>query len=135
VEGRTYLSAVNKCCRILYLAIFYNNRVLRRIFGPKKNEVAGEWRKLHNEELHNLYSSPNIITRIKLLRKMWAGHVARVGQERNCTRFWSESAWEKGHSVDRDVDGRMGSEWILGRLAGVCSGFSWLRIGTSGGLL
>jgi hypothetical protein len=60
----------------------FENRILRRIFGPKRNEVTGEWRKLHNEELHNLYSSPNIIRQIKSMRIMWAGHVARMGKER-----------------------------------------------------
>jgi hypothetical protein len=59
------------------------NRVLRRIFGPKRDEVTGEWRKLHNEELHILYSSPNIIRQIKSRRMKWAGHVARMGEERN----------------------------------------------------
>jgi hypothetical protein len=60
----------------------FKNRVLRRIFGPKMNEVTGEWRKLHNEELHNLYSSPDIIRQVKSRRMRWAGHVARVGEER-----------------------------------------------------
>jgi hypothetical protein len=52
--------------------------VLRRIFGPKWDEVTGGWRKLHNEELHNLYSSPSIIRIIKSMRMRWAGHVARM---------------------------------------------------------
>jgi hypothetical protein len=60
----------------------FENRVLRRIFGPKRDEVTGEWRKLHNEELHNLYSSPDIIRRGKSRRMRWAGHVARMGEER-----------------------------------------------------
>jgi hypothetical protein len=60
----------------------FENRVLRRIFGPKSVEVRGEWRKLHNEELHNLYSSPDIIRQVKPRRMMWAGHVARMGEER-----------------------------------------------------
>jgi hypothetical protein len=55
------------------------NRVLRRIFGPKRDEVTGEWRKLHNEEFHNLYSSPSIIRVIKPRRMRWAGHIARMG--------------------------------------------------------
>jgi hypothetical protein len=54
----------------------FENRELRRIFGPKKDEVMGEWRKLHSEELHNLYSSPNIIEQIKSRKRRWAGHVA-----------------------------------------------------------
>jgi hypothetical protein len=57
----------------------FENRVLRRIFGPKMDEVTGEWRKLHNEELHNLYSSPNIIRQIKSRRMKGARHVAGVG--------------------------------------------------------
>jgi hypothetical protein len=59
----------------------FENRVLRIIFGPKRDEVKGEWRNLHNEELHILYSSPNIIWQIKSRRMRWAGHVARVGKE------------------------------------------------------
>jgi hypothetical protein len=55
----------------------FENKVLRRIFGPKRNEVTGGWRKLHNEGLHNLYSSPNIIRMIKSRRMKWARHVTR----------------------------------------------------------
>jgi hypothetical protein len=61
----------------------FENRVLGRIFGPKRDEVTGEWRKLHNEELHILYSSPNIIRQTKSRRTRWAGHVARMGEEKN----------------------------------------------------
>jgi hypothetical protein len=57
----------------------FEKRVLRRIFGPKRDEVTGDWRKLHNEELHNLYSSPSIIRMIKSRSMRWAGHVARMG--------------------------------------------------------
>jgi hypothetical protein len=60
----------------------FENRVIRRIFGPKRDEVTLEWSKLHNEELPNLYSSPNIIRKIKLRRMRWAGHVIRMGEER-----------------------------------------------------
>jgi hypothetical protein len=59
----------------------FENRVLRRIFGPKRDEVTGEWRKLHNDELHDLYSSPSIIRIIKSRRMRWAGHVARMGEK------------------------------------------------------
>jgi hypothetical protein len=65
----------------------FENRVLRRIFGPKRDEVTGEWRKLHNKELHDLYSSPSIIRIIKLWRMRWAGHVARMGENGNVYRL------------------------------------------------
>jgi hypothetical protein len=64
----------------------FQNTVLRRTFGPKRNEVTGEWRKLHNEELLNLYSSPTIVRVIKLRRMRWAGHVARMGERRGVYR-------------------------------------------------
>jgi hypothetical protein len=64
----------------------FENRVLRGMFGPKRDEVTGEWRKLHSEELHNLYSSPNNIKQIKSRRMRWAGHVARMGEGRNLQR-------------------------------------------------
>jgi len=57
----------------------FKNKVLRRIFGPKKEEVTGEWRKLHKEELNDLYRSPNIVRVIKSRKVRWAGHVARMG--------------------------------------------------------
>jgi len=60
----------------------FNNRVLRRIFGPKKDKVTAEWRKLHNEELNELYTSPNIFQVIKLRRMRWMGHVTRLGESR-----------------------------------------------------
>jgi len=59
----------------------FENRVLRRIFGPKRDEVTGEWRKLHNEKCNDLYTSPNIIRLIKSRRMRWVGHLARVGEE------------------------------------------------------
>jgi hypothetical protein len=65
----------------------FENRVLRRIFGPKRDEVTGEWRRLHNEELHDLYSSPNIIRVIKLRRMSWAGHVAQMSEGRDAYRI------------------------------------------------
>jgi hypothetical protein len=61
----------------------FENRVLRRIFGPKIDEVTGEWRRLHNEVLHDLYSSPSIIRITKARRMRWAGHVVRMGEKRN----------------------------------------------------
>ena len=64
----------------------FENRVLRRIFGPKRDEVAGEWRKLHNEELNDLYSSPNIVRLIKSRRMIWAGHVCTYGGRERCAQ-------------------------------------------------
>jgi hypothetical protein len=64
----------------------FENMVLRRIFGPRRDEVMGEWRRMHNEELNNLYSSPNIVWVIKSRRIRWAGHVARMGEERGVYR-------------------------------------------------
>jgi len=64
----------------------FENRVLRRTFGPKRDEVTGEWRRLHNEELNDLYCSPNIVRVIKSRRMRWAGHVARMGEGRGVYR-------------------------------------------------
>ena len=64
----------------------FENRVLRRVFGPKRDEVTGEWRKLHNEELRDLYSLPNIVRVVKSRRMRWAGHVARMGEGRDVHR-------------------------------------------------
>jgi hypothetical protein len=65
----------------------FENRVLRRIFGPKRDGVMGGWRKMHNEELHNFYSSTSIIRIIKSRRMRWAGHVARMGEKRKVYRL------------------------------------------------
>ncbi|KAJ4432681.1 hypothetical protein ANN_21304 [Periplaneta americana] len=65
----------------------FENKVLRKIFGAKRDEVTGEWRKLHNTELHGLYSLPDIIRNIKSRRLRWAGHVARMGESRNAYRL------------------------------------------------
>jgi hypothetical protein len=65
----------------------FENKVLRRIFGPKRNEVTGGWRKLHNEELRYLYSSPSIIRIIKSRRMRWVRHVARMGEKRNAYKL------------------------------------------------
>jgi hypothetical protein len=65
----------------------FENRVLMRIFGPKRDHVTGDWRKLPNDELHNLYSLPNIIRMIKSRRMRWTGHVARMGETMNAYRI------------------------------------------------
>jgi len=66
----------------------FENMMLRRIFGPRRDEVTREWRRLHNEDLNDLYSSPNIVRVIKSRRMRWAGHVARMGVERGCIGSW-----------------------------------------------
>jgi hypothetical protein len=94
----------------------FENRVLRRIFGPKRDEVRGEWRKLHNEELHILYSKYHQADQVN---ENGVGGDMRLAWERRekFTRFWLENPKERDHLEDRGVDGRMVSEWILGRLA------------------
>jgi hypothetical protein len=84
----------------------FENRVLRRIFDPKRDEVTGDWRKLHNEELHNLYSSQNIIKIIKSRRMRWVGHVARMGEKRNAYRILV------GKSEGRRPLGRPRRRWV-----------------------
>jgi hypothetical protein len=73
----------------------FKNWVLKSIFGPQRDEVTGEWRKLHSEELHVLYSSPNIIRQIKSSRMRWVGHVARMGEERKVHKVLVGEAEEK----------------------------------------
>ena len=114
----------------------FENRVLRRIFGTKRNEIKGEWRKLHNEELNDLYCSPNIVRVIKSRRMRWVGHVARMGRGEACTGFWWENLSERDHWGDPGVDGRIILRWILRKWGvGVWTGSSWLRIGTDCGRL
>jgi hypothetical protein len=91
----------------------FENRVLRRIFGPKRDEVTGEWRKLHNEELHALYSSTNIVLVIKSRRMRWAGHVARMEMGETYTGFRWGSLRERDHWGDSGLDGRIILRWIF----------------------
>jgi hypothetical protein len=102
----------------------FENRVLRRIFVPKRDEVTGEWRKLHNEELHNLYSSPDIIRQVKSRRMRWAGRVAHMGEERKVYKVLVEKPegkrplgrprcrWEDGIRMDLREIGLGGMDWI-----------------------
>ena len=98
--------------------------------------MTGEWRKLHNEELNDLYSLPNIVRVVKSRRMRWAGHVARMGKDRGVHRVLVGKPEGKNHWGDQDVDGRIILRWIFRKLEGVVgTGWSWLRIGTGGGHL
>jgi hypothetical protein len=111
----------------------FENRVLRRIFGPKRDDVTGEWRILHNEELYALYSSPNIIRVIKSRRLRWTGHVACM--RRDGYRVLVGNPKEGDHLEDIGIDGRILLKWILEMWNGARTGSILLRIGTGGELL
>jgi hypothetical protein len=111
----------------------FENRVLRRVFGPKRDEVTGEWRKLHNEELSDLYSLPSIMRVVKSRRMRWTGHVALMGKGRDVHRVLvgktdgkrplrrPRRRWGDNIKMDlQEVGGGVGTEW------------SWLMIGTGG---
>jgi hypothetical protein len=114
----------------------FENRVLRRVFGPKRDEVTGEWRKLNDEKLNDLYSLPNIVRLVKSRRMRWAGHVARMGEDRGVHRMLvgkpagkrplgrRRRRWKGNMKMDfQEVRGGRGTGW------------SWLRVGTGGGHL
>ena len=111
----------------------FENRVLRRVFGPKRDEMTGEWRKLHNEELSDLYSLPNTVRVVKSRRMRWAGHVARMGEGRGVYRVLVGK--RKGK---RPLE-RHRRRWVdnnkmhLQEVRGIVgTGWSWLRKGTCG---
>jgi hypothetical protein len=109
---------------------------LRRVFGPKTDEVTGEWRKLHNEELNDLYSLPNIVRVVKSRRMSWVGHVACMDEERGVHRVLVGKPEGKRPLGRQDIDGRIMLRWIFRKLEGVVgTGWSWHRIGASGGHL
>ena len=111
----------------------FENMVLRRIFGPRMDEVRGEWRRLRNEELSDLYSSPNIVRVIKSRRMRWAGHVARMGEEKGAYRVLvgkSEGKRRLGRPRRRWVDNfRMDLQEVG------CGYMGCPRMGTVGGRL
>jgi hypothetical protein len=102
----------------------FENRVLTRVFGPKRDETTREWRRLHNEELNDLYSSPNIIRVIKSRILRWAGQVARMGEERGAYRILvgrpegrrpfgrPRHRWEDNIKMDLQEVGWVGRDWI-----------------------
>ena len=102
----------------------FENRVSRRVFGPKREEVTGEWRKLHNEELRDLYSLPNIVQVLKSRRMSWAGHVARMGEGRVVHRVLVgkperkrplgrlRRRWEDNIKMDLQEVGGGGGDWM-----------------------
>ena len=104
----------------------FENRVLRRVFGSKTNEVTGEWRKLHNEELNDLYCSQNIVRVIKWRRMRWAGHVARMCVGEAYKGFWWGKPSERDHLGDPGVDGRIMLRWIFRKLG--CGGMDWIEL-------
>jgi hypothetical protein len=114
----------------------FENRVPRGIFGPKRDKTTGEWRRLHNEELNDLYSSPNSIRVIRSRRMRLLGHVARMGEKRGACRILV------GRPEGRRPHGRSRRRWgdnikmdLQEKGCGAWTGLSWLRIGTCGELL
>jgi hypothetical protein len=91
----------------------FENRVLKKVFGAKRNKVTREWRNLHNEEFSDLFSSPNIIWMIKWRRIRWVGHWHIGGRGEEYTGFWWGNLREKEHLDNPGVDGRIISRWIF----------------------
>jgi hypothetical protein len=104
----------------------FENRVLWKVFGPKRGEVTGEWRKLHNEELNDLYPLPNIVRVVKSRRMRWAGHVARMGEDRGVHRVLvgkpegertlgrPRRRWEDNIKMDLQEVGGVRGDWMVG---------------------
>jgi hypothetical protein len=112
------------------------NRALRRIFEPKRDEIIRGWRKLHNVGLHNLHSSSSIIRMIKSRRMRWAAHIAHMRRRRMHGGFLGEIQKERGHCGNLDMGEEIILRWILEKYDGVVrAGLIRLRAGNSGGLL
>jgi len=103
--------------------MLFGNRVLRRIFLPRRDEVTGESKKLHNEDLNELYSSPNIIWLIKSRIMRWAVHVACTGERKVTYKILVGKPEGKSHSEDPGVDGSIILRWILRKWDGACTRF------------
>ena len=109
----------------------FENRVLRRILGPKGYEAKGEWWRLHNNELYDLYCSPNTTWMIKSRRLRWAGHVACVGDRRYAYRVLVETSYRNNHLQDLDIVGRKMLKWVLKKWGGEAwIGLIWTEIVT-----
>jgi hypothetical protein len=103
----------------------FENRVLRRIFGPKRDEVRAGWRKLHNKELHSLNSSTSVIIMIESMRMRWAGYVARMGRRRMHIEYWWESQKDRDHYEDGHIGGWIILKWIFEMGLG---GMEWIDV-------
>jgi hypothetical protein len=113
----------------------FENRVLRRVFGPESYEIIKEWRKPHNEELNDLHSAPDIIRVFKLGRMRWGGHVACMGREEGHTGFWWGDPRRGDHLEGPAVDRKIILKWIFRKWIRGVDWVDGLRIGTGGGLL
>ena len=114
----------------------FENRVLKRIFLPKRDKMTGEWRKLHKPELNDLYCSPIVVQVIKLRRMRLAGHVARMGRAEKYTGFLWGNRKERDHLEDLGIDGRIKLRWIFKKWdVRAWTGSIWLRIGTGRALV
>ena len=108
LHGReTWSLTLRKECRLRV----FENTVLRKTFGPKRDKVTGEWRKPHNEELNYLYSSPNIVRVIKSRRMRWTGYIARMSERRGVYRVLVRNLRERDHLEDQGVDVRILLSW------------------------
>jgi hypothetical protein len=109
----------------------FDNRVLGRIFGVKRDEVTGEWRKLHYGELNDLYSSPSIVRMIKSRIMRWDGYLAYRGRRKVFSRFWYLR--ERGHLLDPRIDGKIILGWNCRKWnVEAWIELIWLRLGTGG---
>ena len=124
-EGKTVTGLYVGITSHIHIAGVFENRALGRIFGPKGDEVTGWCRKLHNEELNDLYSSQNIVRVIKSRRMRWAGHIALWGGG-VYTVFWWGNPRERGHLGDPDIDVRIILIWIFWRWYVGC--MDWIEL-------